>query len=112
MKKVLLALGVLIGSLGLYGLADAAQTVTGTTVLKSGQSLERDLFRHQARHHTGVGQDRHGHLFGHDHSDFTASTGRPTPDRSAVENVGGQLHQPVYSTSDAEGTYNTDPDDG
>ena len=40
MKKALLALGVLTASCaGFYGLADAAQTVIGTTTLKSGQAL-------------------------------------------------------------------------
>ena len=40
MKKLLLALGVFTAiSAGLYGLADAAQTVIGTTTLKSGQAL-------------------------------------------------------------------------
>jgi hypothetical protein len=40
MKKALLALGVLTASCaGFYGLAAAAQTVIGTTTLKSGQAL-------------------------------------------------------------------------
>ena len=40
MKKILLALGVLtVSCAGFYGLADAAQTMIGTTTLKSGQTL-------------------------------------------------------------------------
>ncbi len=111
MKKVLLALGVLIGSLGLYGLADAAQTVTGTTVLKSGQSLEVTCSG------TKLGTTRVSAKIVTDTCSGTTTATSPPPPAAPPPTAppstsGGNCTSPVYSTSDAEGTYNTDPDDG
>ena len=146
MKKVLLALGVLAGSLGLYGLADAAQTVIGTTVLGSDQSL--NVTCASGRLHTtwvsvrSVTDTCWGRGIEHawDPSTTTTSTtddppttttsttdDPPTTTTSTTDDpsttttsttlappvaTGGNCTSPVYSTSDAQGTYNTDPDDG
>ena len=109
MKKVLLALGVLVGSLGIYGLADAAQTVIGTTVLKSGQSLNVTCSG------TKLGTTRVSAKTITENCSGTATTSAAPPGTTSApppKTAGGSCTDPVYSTSDAEGTYNTDPNDG
>jgi len=110
MKKVLLALGVLIGSLGIYGLADAAQTAIGTTALQSGQSLNVTCSG------TKLSAIRVSAKTIADTCSGTATTSTDPPatttSTAPPTTTGGNCTSPVYSTGDAEGTYNTDPNDG
>ena len=109
MKKLLLVLGVLVGSLGIYGLADAAQTVIGTTVLKSGQSLNVTCSG------TKLSTTRVSAKTITDNCWGTATTSAAPPNTTSAapsKTTGGNCTDPVYSTSDAEGTYNADPNDG
>jgi hypothetical protein len=110
MKRFLLVLAVLVGSLGIFGLADAAQTLVGTTALKSGQSLTVTCAG------TKLGSVRTSAKTVTDTCSGPATTAPPTPPPTTstppTGSTGGNCTNPVYSTSDAEGTYNTDPNDG
>jgi len=114
MKKTLLALSVVIGSLGIYGLADAAQTVFGTTGLHSGQTVKvtcwgsklattrvsaRTVLDTCSGYSTRASADR----------STTTTTTTTTTTMAPPATTDGNCTNPVYSTSDAEGTYNVDP---
>lgn len=116
MKKVLLALCTLVGSsLGMYGLADAAQTVIGTTPLKGGQSLtvtcsgaKLRTTRVSAKALTATCSGR---------TTATATAPLPTTTTTATSTTqqtggAGDCTNPTFSTSEPTGTDNTDPNDG
>ena len=133
MKRVLLVFGVVIGSLGLYGLADAAQTMIGTTALKTGQSLSVTCSGTKlanTRVSPSSVTDSCSGTLAPTTSPTTTTTSSTTTTTSSTtttsdppatttttttdppKTTGGTCTNPVYSTSEATGTDNTDPNDG
>lgn len=122
MKKVLLALCALIGtSLGMYGLADAAQTLIGTTPLKGGQSLsvtcsgsKLRTTRISTKAITATCWGRAPVTSTAPVSSTTTTTTTTATSTSTTQSSGGDNNctNPTFSTSEPTGTDNTDPNDG
>ena len=116
MKRALLALGVVIGSLGIYGLADAAQSGFGTTVLQSGQNLK--LICHSTNLRTirvsakTVIATCSGLNATTSTAPATTTTTTPTTTTTMQPPPGGNCNNPSFSTTEASGTDNIDPATG